>query len=58
MSKVDDLLKKYEDVFGDMFPTMCFQDEDWDSICDKIEQCLKQNKTAKELFNLDYSRKY
>ena len=58
MSRIDKLLDEYWDRFGDMFPTMNFQDEELDSICDRIEQCLQKGKKAEELFELNYDYKY
>lgn len=55
MLAIDNLLKEYKNTFGDAFPTMCFQDESWGSICSRIEQCLKQGKPAEEVFSLDYA---
>lgn len=56
--KLRKLLDEYWDMFGDMFPTMNFQDETKKEICERIEQCLNQNKTAEELFDLDKEYKY
>lgn len=58
MSKIDKLLDAYWDMFEDMFPTMCYQDETEEEICDRIQQCLDKKQKAKELFELDYSNKY
>ena len=56
-----DLMKMmdlYEEKFGDMFPTMCFQTDTHEEIAEKIDQCIKAEKPAKELFGLDYSNEY
>lgn len=56
--RLDKLLDEYWEKFEDMFPTMNFQDETKKQICERIEQCIKQNKTARELFDLDEGYKY
>ena len=57
-NRLDNLLYKYWNKFGDMFPTMDFQDESKDDICVRIEKCLAEGKTAEELFDLNYGNKY
>lgn len=56
--RLDKLLDEYWEKFEDMFPTMYFQDESKEDICERIEQCIKQDKTARELFDLDKGYKY
>ena len=46
------LMDKYEQKFGDIFPTMCFQTDTDAELADKMKQCLQQGKPAEELFNL------
>jgi hypothetical protein len=47
-------LRKYEEEFGDSFPTMIIRRSDEKTV-EIIEQCIREKKTAEELFNLDYS---
>ena len=52
------LMDAYYEKFGDVFPTMCFQTDTREEIADKIDQCIKAEKTAEDLFGLDYSNEY
>ena len=56
--ELDVLMDKYEQQFGDIFPTMCFQTDSDEELKRKIEKCLKQNESAEELFDLDYNNLY
>lgn len=57
-TRLDQLIKEYWEVFEDMFPTMNFQDESKEEICNRIEQCLKQNMLAEDLFDLNNDYEY
>lgn len=52
------LLDAYYEKFGDMFPTMCFQTSTDKEMKAMIEQCIKEDKSAEELFDLDYDYDY
>lgn len=56
--RLDGLLDAYWEEFEDMFPTMNFQDESKEEICNRIEQCLQKHTIAEELFDLDKRYKY
>lgn len=57
-NKLDELLEEYWNMFEDMFPTMDFQDESKEEICNRIEQCLKRSTAAEDLFDLSNEYKY
>ena len=50
---LDVLLGKYEEKFGDMFPTMCFQDDSQQELAEKIQECLDKQTSAEVLFEID-----
>ena len=54
MEEVMELMDKYEAVFGDSFPTMCFQTDSEKQLKSKIQECLDTRVSAEELFDLDY----
>lgn len=56
--RLRELLDEYWEMFNDMFPTMNFQDESKEEICNRIEQCLKQNRLAEDLFDLNNGYDY
>ena len=47
-------LDEYADVFEDQFPTMCFQTASDDEMIQMIMDCIRSNKTAEQLYQLDY----
>ena len=53
-----ELLDVYYEKFSDMFPTMCFQTATEKEMKTMVEQCIKENKPAEELFDLDYDDEY
>ena len=53
-----ELLDVYYEKFNDMFPTMCFQTATEKEMKTMVEQCIKENKPAEELFDLDYDDEY
>lgn len=54
IEKFDAAMQEYMGKFGDYFPTMCFQTDTEEQMIERINQCVKENKTAEELFDLDY----
>lgn len=54
MEGFDKIMSKYEKRFGDIFPTMCFQDASKDELKKMALQCIDKNTPAEELFDLDY----
>ena len=52
------LMDEYEEMFGDVFPTMCFQLDTDEDLKQKMNQCIKKNKSAEELFGIDDSNDY
>lgn len=54
MDKFQELMDKYYSVFEEHFPTMDFQTATDEELMQKMEQCLKENKPAEVVFNLDY----
>ena len=54
MDEFLELMDKYERVFGDIFPTMCFQTDSDEQLISRMQQCLDTRISAEELFNLDY----
>ena len=58
MREILKMMDLYEEKFGDIFPTMCFQTDTDEEMIDKMDQCIKAGKPAKELFGLDYSNDY
>lgn len=57
-NKLIELLDKYADTFGDVFPTMCFQTDSDENLMERIQRCLDENVPAKKLFSLDYKHLY
>lgn len=53
-----DTLDKYYSLFGDCFPTMCFQSDTNEELIQKADRCIKEERTAKDLFHLDYDNDY
>lgn len=49
-------LDEYADVFEDQFPTMCFQTASDDEMIQLIKDCIHNQKTAEELYQLDYEK--
>ena len=47
-----ELSDAYFAMFGDWFPTMCFQTDSVDDIMLKMRECLSKGIPAKELYNL------
>lgn len=58
MKTLMELLDMYYEKFNDMFPTMCFRTATDEEMMSMIEQCIKKNKSAEELFDLDYDNMY
>ena len=58
MNELMKMMDLYEKRFGDMFPTMCFQTDTNEEMIEKMNQCIKAGKPAKEFFGLDYSNEY
>lgn len=58
MENLMKLLDAYYEKFGDMFPTMCFQTATDKEMKTMIERCIKEDKSAEELFDLDYDYDY
>lgn len=58
MKTLMELLDVYYEKFNDMFPTMCFQNATEKEMKTMVEQCIKENKPAEELFDLDYDDEY
>lgn len=58
MEEMKKLMDKYEEIFGDIFPTMCFQTDTDEGLKRKINQCINENKSARELFDIDDSNDY
>lgn len=54
MNKFEKIMNEYENKFGDIFPTMCFQTDTDKELMEKAEQCLKAGQSAEKLFELDY----
>lgn len=54
MDKFQKLMDEYYEAFGEMFPTMDFQTDTEEELMQKMRFCLKENKPAEKLFNLDY----
>lgn len=52
------LLDEYYEKFGDMFPAMCFQTSTDKEMKVMVERCIKEDKSAEELFDLDYDYDY
>lgn len=55
MEKFDELWEEYHDRFGEWFPTMCFPTDTDEDFVKKMEICIQQEKSAKEVYHLDYS---
>lgn len=53
-----ELMEKYREKFGSNFPTMCFLGASISEVNSMIEKCLKQEKSAEEIFSLDYTNRY
>lgn len=49
-----EVFEKYHDVFGEWFPTMCFQSDSDEELIERMNQCLKTGNPAEKEFNLDY----
>lgn len=47
MDKLKDKLREYAKTFDDNFPIYCFSGLDDEEIIEKIDSCLKDNKTIK-----------
>ena len=58
MENLMELLDAYYEKFGDTFPTMCFQTSTDKEMKAMIERCIKDDKSAEELFDLDYDYDY
>lgn len=54
MDRFQELMDKYYATFGEHFPTMDFQTATDEEMIQKMELCLKENKPAEVVFNLDY----
>lgn len=54
MDKFQELMDMYIDKFGDSFPLMMYCDTKEESIT-KMESCIKENKTAEELYPVNLS---
>lgn len=51
-----EMWEEYHNRFGEWFPTMCFQTDTEKQTLEKMSACLKEDKRAEELYNLDYSK--
>lgn len=53
-SRFEELWEKYHDMFGSWFPTMCFPTDTIEETESKIKRCLKEGKSAEQVFGLQY----
>lgn len=51
---MEEMMSKYYDQFGMHFPTMCFQTATDEEMSEMMSQCIKANRSAEDLFDLDY----
>ena len=49
MNDIMELMEKYNEMFGDNFPTYILGLDE-----DKIQECIDKGKSAEELYDLDY----
>nr|DAK45754.1 MAG TPA: hypothetical protein [Caudoviricetes sp.] len=54
MDKLMAAMNSYHDKFNKHFPTMCFTVTNEDEIVEMIDKCLKADKSAEDLYKLDY----
>lgn len=54
MDKLEKAMNRYHDKFGKHFPTMCFTITSDEELIEMIDKCLKADKSAEELYKLDY----
>lgn len=58
MKTLMELLDAYYEKFKDAFPTMCFQTDTDEELIHKIDRCIKEGRSAEELYKLDYNNEY
>jgi hypothetical protein len=54
MDKLMAAMDRYHDKFNKHFPTMCFMGSTDDEFVEMIDKCLKADKSAEDLYKLDY----
>ena len=57
MDKLMAAMDRYHDKFNKHFPTMCFMGSTDDEFVEMIDKCLKADKSAEELYKLDYKNR-
>lgn len=54
MDKLMAVMDSYHDKFNKHFPTMCFTITSDEELIEMIDKCLKADKSAEDLYKLDY----